>query len=133
MDPSTITDNSFTGKTERLARPDRTDPIYQHLDEATLRRKQSQWDAAEAWRQANDDLKAQRFAAVDAKRAADAAERTTAADARFVAELRGKYLAADPTATAADFQRDLPEIRRQHRIAAATAAEPVRPLVVAGV
>ena len=50
----------------------------------------------------------------------EAARRQRAADdeATFVERLRRTYLGADPSASEADFQRDLPDIRRQHRIAA---------------
>jgi len=40
-------------------------------------------------------------------------------DQAFVAEFRRGYLASDPMATEESFVADLPEIRRQARIAAA--------------
>ena len=84
--------------------------------ERTQRRMDELIDARRAERQAKEEQEA-------AERDAKEAERRERADARFVARLRDNYLAADPSATEDDFRRDLPEIRRQHRIAAATAGD----------
>jgi len=74
--------------------------------------QQRQWDTAEGWR-------AQEERRIEAKLAAEQTERRRVADEVFVNEFRRRYLASDPTASEADFAADLPEIRRQHRIAAA--------------
>ena len=67
----------------------------------------------------NAKLRAARLQAIDDRKAAERAERLAADDQAFVADLRRGYLASDPMATEESFVADLPEIRRQARIAAA--------------
>ena len=84
------------------------------------------WDADEAKRQEREALarpiREKRAAEAEAKRKAADARRAAlvaAEDAKLVDALRRRYLASDPTATEAQFQADLPELRRQHRLNAA--------------
>ncbi len=79
--------------------------------------------ATDAEHHANRDGRGENQAIRDArlKKLADAKEaerneRLATEDAAFVDERRRRYLASDPLATEDDFQRDLPEIRRQWRI-----------------
>ncbi len=69
--------------------------------------------------EANRKIRDARLQALDDKKAAERAERLATEDASFIDTLRRRYLAADPTATEESFIADLPEIRRQARIAAA--------------
>ena len=91
-----------------------------------LEANQRIWDADEAKRQEREALarpiRERRAAEAASKREAEAARRAelvAAEDAKLVAELRRRYLGSDPTATEAQFQADLPELRRQHRLNAA--------------
>ena len=116
------TANPFLGQTRRQARPDRDQERFSVYGDAQLREQQTQWDFAENWAKEDDKLRDERLAKQEAER--EAARRQGAADdeAAFIAPLRRTYLGADPSASEADFQRDLPEIRRQHRIAAVLTA-----------
>lgn len=62
----------------------------------------------------------QRVAGIEAAKEEQRNAREQADDAALVDRLRAAYLASDPTATEADFARDLPELRRRHRLDAAT-------------
>jgi len=110
-------DNRFVGKTGAIPRP--TAATMPGADAARLAREQEAWDLADAWAKENEKLRLVRLARLDAERDAQREARQQAADDRFVGDLREKYMSADPTATDADFQRDLQEIKRQHRIKAA--------------
>ncbi|MDP9473329.1 MAG: hypothetical protein M3Q71_22145 [Chloroflexota bacterium] len=96
------------------------DGIEYHEGQAKLLRETRR--KHEEWMKGVDALKEQAAREAEEKRAADAASRAEAADKRFVADLRRRYLASDPRATEADFQRDLPELRKQRRIAAVAGA-----------
>jgi ABC-type nitrate/sulfonate/bicarbonate transport system substrate-binding protein len=127
MDPGLVAGNRYLGKTRGgpggMPRPTAADRKYAYRDGAELLRQDQQaWDHAEAWAAENDRLRDERLAKVEADRAAKQGEVAARQDDAFVSALRRTYLAADPLATEADFQRDLPEIRRLHRIAAATGA-----------
>jgi len=67
----------------------------------------------------NARIRAARLQGIEDRKAAAQAERLAADDQAFVAELRRGYLASDPMATEQSFLADLPEIRRQARIASA--------------
>jgi len=116
MDIESVRANEYLGLTGRLPRPSRE--THGGKPEL-LAAAQKRWDDAEDWSQQNEQLRLARLARLDADRVARQTDREKQEDERFVGGLRTKYLAADPTATDADFQRDLPEIRRQHRLAAA--------------
>ncbi len=77
--------------------------------------------AAEQQRRVEENRKIRdaRLKALDDKKVAERAERLAAEDREFVATLRRRYMSSDVTATEADFQRDLPELRRLHRLNAA--------------
>lgn len=110
-------DNRFTGKTATTPRP--TADTNPGRDAALLAKDQEQWDEADAWAKMNARLRTERLAKRDAERDAQREARRREEDVRFVDGLKARYLAADPLATEGDFARDLPEMRRQHRIAAA--------------
>ncbi len=61
-------------------------------------------------------VEAEKAKVAEQKRAEAEAARVAEADRRFVAGLRQRYLASDPKATQADFERDLPELRKLHRL-----------------
>jgi hypothetical protein len=110
--------NFFVGKTASLPRPTADSPRPAGFG-GTVEEGQKLWDQAERQRAENERLRDERIAGIEADRAAANQRRRDDQDAAFVDHLRRAYLAADPAATEADFQRDLAEIRRQHRIAAA--------------
>ncbi len=92
------------------------DGIEYHEGQAKLLRETRR--KHEEWMRGVNALKEEAASAEAEKKAADAAARAEAADKRFVADLRRRYLASDPKATERDFERDLPELRKQHRMAA---------------
>ncbi len=96
------------------------DGIEYHESQAKLLRETRR--RHEEWMKGVNALKEAAASAEAEKKAADAAARAASADKRFVADLRRRYLASDPRATEADFQRDLPELRKQRRIAAVAGA-----------
>jgi len=104
------------GWSKRYARPEArwfsntAAVLKQHQDDWNRDAKNVAMGEAAAARRAEEKRQAQ--AAAAAKQEAERAER----DERFVAELRERYMAADPGATEADFAQALPEIRRKHRI-----------------
>jgi len=116
MDIEAIKGNEFLGLTGRLPRPSRE--THGGKPEL-LAAAQKRWDAAAGWAEQNDRLRRERLAKLDADQEARREARRRRDDDRFVAGWKAKYLAADPAATDADFARDLPELRRQHRLAAA--------------
>ncbi len=92
------------------------------LAQQRVDREERDAEAARAQRQRNEEnakIRAARLQGIEDGREAEREERLASADADFVDARRRGYLASDPTATEADFQRDLVEIRRNHRIAAA--------------
>jgi len=121
MDIESVRANEFLGQTGRLPRPSRE--THGGKPEL-LAAAQQRWDDAEGWSQQNEQLRLARLARLDADRVAKREARQQAADERFVGDLKARYLAADPTATPQEFERDLPEIRRQHRLAAALKEAP---------
>jgi hypothetical protein len=112
-----IKDNPFLGRTGTVPRPSRETEPHQYPEH--LARRQQWWDDAKERAAENDKIRADRLKTLDDERAARQAEADKAEEDRFVDGLRQKYLAADPAATEADFQKGLPEIRRQQRIRAA--------------
>ncbi len=116
MDIEAIKGNEYLGQTGRLPRPSRE--THGGKPEL-LAAAQKRWDDAEGWSQQNEQLRLARLARLDADRVARQTDREKQEDERFVGDLRARYLAADPSATAEDFAADLPEIKRQHRIKAA--------------
>ena len=114
MDASTINTNRYLGKTRSEPRPSRE--THPRAPDDWLRAAQRAWDAAEAWAKGNDRLRDERLTRLDEEREQKRAEAHRRDEDAFVATLRTRYLAADPSATEADFQADLPEIRRRHRI-----------------
>jgi len=110
-------DNEYLGRTGTTPRP--TAATHPGADGARLAGAQAAWDLADAWAKVNEKLRRERLAKLDGQRNAAVESRRRQEDERFTAELRAEYLSVDPTATDADFQRDLPELRRQHRPAAA--------------
>jgi len=110
-------DNAYLGKTSHTPRP--TAATHPGAAGSRLARAQEAWDLADAWAKENEQLRLERLARLDADQEARREGRRQAAAARFVGDLRAKYMSADLAASEGDFQADLPEIRRQHRIAAA--------------
>jgi len=110
--------NPFIGRTATTPRP--TGETYRGTD-ASFRLDCERWDMAKAQADDNAQRRADHIAGIEAKREEVRAALTAEAETRFTGELRGKYFAADPGATEAEFQADLPDIRRQHRITAALA------------
>ena len=98
-----ITKNPFLGRTATTPRPYAEDPNVTYLDEAHLRQKQSQWDAAERWRAEDAALGEARRAQLDADRQAEATRRQVAARADLEAGLRREFL-LNPAATENDWQ-----------------------------
>lgn len=93
-------------------RPDRRIKEWRYVDEGSLIRAQDEWDAAEQARQHWE----REGARVDADIAARAAAAEKAAkereDATINNVLRDRYLSAG--GDAATFDKDLPELRREH-------------------
>jgi hypothetical protein len=110
--------NPFIGRTATTPRP--TEATYRGT-EASFRLDCERWDAAKTQADDNAQRRADHIAGIEAKREEVRVALTAEAETRFTDELRGKYFAADPGATEAEFQVDLPLIRRQHRIKAALA------------
>ena len=107
----------YAGRTERVPRPNRT--THPQLPEDALAHHQSSWDAAKRSHDENAKVRDVRLMKLEDEKQAKHREWAANQDAGFVERLRGRYLSSDPLATEADFQRDLGEIRRQARIAAA--------------
>ncbi len=85
-------------------------------------REEREDEAVRAQQQRDDEnakLRAARLQAIDDRKAAERAERLAAKDREFIEKLRQRYLASDPLATVEDFERELPELRRRHRMDAA--------------
>lgn len=122
MTPAEANQNRFLGKTDRTPRPAHDpakDGPFGPDGRESLRHDQQQWDAARAWDQDEKQRRANYLAGLETKRKAEDQARHDADEARAVDAIRTRYFRADRLATEADFQRDLPEIRRQQRIAAA--------------
>ncbi len=96
------------------------DGIEYHESQAKLLRETRR--KHEEWMRGVTALKEEAASAEAEKKAADAAARAEAADATFVAQLRRRYMASDATATEQQFQKDLPELRRLHRLNAVAGA-----------
>lgn len=121
-DPKLVNGNRYLGETHKFERPKATDPDYQYRDGAErFALDRDRYDLAVRFKAENDEIKARRSADIDAKRQQAKDDLTAERDARFVESLRRRYLDSDPRASEEDFQRDLGEIRRQSRIAAALA------------
>ncbi len=116
MDMERFNTNNYIGKTATTPRP--SPETYKGPHEA-MARDQERWDFAKSWDDDNVQLKAARLAEVDARREQTLAELRAEREAEFVERLRRNYFASDPGATEAEFARDLPDIRRKHRIDAA--------------
>ncbi len=117
-----IDKNSYIGRTDKLPRPTGEEPTFQWSGgQDDLAKARAKYDFAKKWDDDNVGRRAARIAKVDAEREADRQARRDEDEARHVDNLRAKYLRADPGASEEDFQRDLGEIRRQSRIAAALA------------
>jgi len=114
-------DNQYLGKTGTTPRP--TTATHPGGDGSRLATAQAAWDMAKGWADGNERLRLERLARVDAAQEEKRAARRRRDDDIFIGDLKDRYLAADPLATDADFDRDLPEIRRQHRLAAALRGE----------
>ncbi|MGI8476718.1 MAG: hypothetical protein ACR2OO_10145 [Thermomicrobiales bacterium] len=126
-DLKALNTNQFVGATKRTPRPTGpADGVFGATGRAALARDQADYDAAKRWDDENIALRAARLAALDAKRDAERDARRQAADGRFVDHLREGYFSADPLATEAEFLADLPRIRRDLRVQAAT-ADPAAP------
>lgn len=97
-----------------------TDGIAFHENEAKRIREAHR--RHDEWMRGINAVKEEAARAEEERKAADAAARAEAADKRFVSELKRRYMAADPKATEVDFLRDLPELRKQHRMAAVAGA-----------
>lgn len=104
MTVAEITKNPFLGRTTTTPRPFATDPDTVYLDEAHLRQKQSQWDAAERWRAEDAALGEASRAKISADRAADEATRRTNARADLEAAVKQRFMAQGHT-TEADWAR----------------------------
>jgi hypothetical protein len=105
-------DNPYLRQTEWKARPSRTDPAWRYRPEGELLAAVDQWDLAEHHRREVDTNVAQ--LAVDGKKRADAEAKAakTREDAIVETVFRDRYLSAGGNPT--DFERDLPELRREH-------------------
>lgn len=132
LDPKELNTNQFLGKTKNLPRPvGPADGLFGLSGRERLAQDQRDWDQAKLWGEDNDRVRSERIAALDAKREAERDARRQESDGRFVDHLRLGYFGADPMATEAEFLADLPRIRRDLRVRAATAdpavaARPVR-------
>jgi len=107
----------YAGRTERVPRPNRA--THPELPEDALAHHQASWDAAKRSHDDNATVRDARLMRLEDEKHAKHQEWAAHQDASFVERLRSRYLGSDPLATEADFQRDLGEIRRQARIAAA--------------
>ncbi len=115
-----INSNRYIGTTARTPRPvPPADGKFGSTGRESLANDQKAWDSAKTWDDQNAEIKARRFAAIDAKREADRDARRQETAAVVLDELRQRYLRSDPTATAEDFEADKAELLRQRRIAAA--------------
>ncbi len=119
MTATDVAGNPYIGKTRAIARPTNET----HRPGPRLDQLQARWDQAEDRAAENDRLRAEHLKKVDADRKAKADAGRKSVEDQFVDGLRKKYLAADPSATEAEFQEDLPKLRRQHRIDAALASD----------
>ena len=115
-----INRNPFTGKTRHVPRPFAEDPNVVYLDEAHLRQKQSQWDAAEQWRAEDAAIGEARRAKLDADRAEEAKQRQIAARADLEAGLRRDFL-LNPAAT----ENDWAAVKEQRVREALMASNPI--------
>jgi len=120
LDVSTIKDNPFAGKTATEPRPSRDASRHRFLDDAELRRRQKQWDDAQAWARQDDEMRAAHLAKVEAEKRAevraradeDAARRTAERD-QLVARLRSDFL-RQPGATEADWEHNKDAVVDDH-------------------
>jgi len=96
--------NPYLGRTATTPRPFLADPNVVYFDEAHLRQKQSQWDAAERWRAEGAAIGEARRAALDADREADATRRQVAARADLEAAVKAQFL-SKAGATVNDWER----------------------------
>lgn len=111
--------NSFLRRTHEVPRPtERSHGLGGRLPEL-----QEAWDRAEEKRVVDEAYHARKRAERQARRDAPRVAGEHMREEAFVGGLRARYLAADPAATEADFLRDLPELRRRHRLDAALAEE----------
>ncbi len=104
--PTLTPNNIFLGKTDTEPRPTAATWPWDNLAE-----RQRLWDEALRWRRENDRLRAERLAALDAKKRAERERDAAADDARALAKqaeiaagLRARFLAAG--GTAAQFERE---------------------------
>jgi len=104
FDIAELNRNPFVGKTRHVPRPFAEDPDTVYADEADLRQKQSQWDAADAWRAEDAAIGEARRAKLDADRAEDARRRQVAARADLESRLRREFLSREG-ATENDWER----------------------------
>jgi len=102
------TNNPYLGKTATEPRP-----TAETWRGGNLEGRQAAWDAADAWRQDNDRLRAAHLAKVDAKEQADRDRAAAADDARalakqaaLAADLRSRFLAAGGTAAQWEAEKD---------------------------
>lgn len=132
MTPEEANANPFLGKTGFTPRPTH-DGAFRNGGQDELKRDQRLWDQAKEWAAANERSHAAYLADLQAKKDAETKQRRDADEARATDELRTRYFRADRLATEEDFQRDLPEIRRQARIQAVLAeSDPDKTGMVAG-
>jgi len=88
-----INKNVYLGKTATTPRPYAEDPNVVYADEADLRRRQGQWDAAKAWTDEDAKLRADRTAKLDADREADATRRKQETRADLEAAVKARFMA----------------------------------------
>jgi hypothetical protein len=122
IDPKDINGNRFLGRTRTVPRPTGAERDYAWSGGAeALRRDQQLWDDAEAWARENDAIRADRLTRLDAAKTAkrrdddarEAAKRTAERD-QLVARLRSQFLAANPGAVEADWERNRGAILDDH-------------------
>jgi len=126
--PSTETRRDNPHWTEKVPRPTAETWPYRI---PSLEDAQAEWDKGEAARQEHQAALARLRADRESREAAEQAtfdERraayVAAEDKQLTDEWRRRVFTNDPTATDADFEAALPEIRRQHRIDAALGRTP---------
>lgn len=122
--------NPFTGRTTTTPRPFAEDPNVVYLDEAHLRQKQAQWDAAERWRAEGAAIGEARRAQLDGDREADATRRQQEARADLEAAVKQRFL-AKAGATVNDWERLKGQLIDQELISAPNPIEVEKARLVA--